>query len=149
MPIVFPSNTREIINEIRGAIGREVEFIYVASSTPCSACSLDPITDTSTDSFCEVCSGNYWIPQYSGVLVSGHIIWGKADFPNWQSAGIVYDGDCTVQIELTSGNLFLADNSIKVIVDDKVLEIKRKTLRGVQSLNRIILSLIESENDDG
>jgi len=66
----------EVIDAIRGAIGRDVTFNIVASSTGCPDCSLDPVTNTSTDSFCQTCDGKYWIPVYSGVVVSGHITYG-------------------------------------------------------------------------
>ena len=57
--IVWPTNTKTIIDNIRGAIGRTVDFYTVASSNPCSVCDLDPVTDESTDSFCTTCSGLY------------------------------------------------------------------------------------------
>lgn len=146
--ITFPSNTKEIIDQMRGAIGRNVTFVVLASSTACPSCGYDPITRTSTDSFCETCSGEYWIPIYSGYTVSGHITWGKADILNWQSGGQQFDGDCRVQIEYSTRNIEILDITDHVIVDNKILEIKKKILRGVRELNRILLDLIEREKNE-
>jgi len=143
MAITWPSNTKSIIDEIRGAIGRDVTFHIVASSIPCDYCDLDPTTNTSIDSFCPVCSGNYWIPVYSGVTISGHVTWGNADILNWQTGGMLMDGDCRIQIEYTPENITVVDATEWVEVDNKELEIKKRIYRGVKELNRIILNLIE------
>jgi len=143
--IVFPSNTREIINGIRVAIGRPITFVIVASSIPCPVCNLDPITNESDNSFCQICDGTYWIPDYDEVVVSAHVNWGQTDDHNWQTGGMIYDGSMNAQIELTDANDILADTAVCVLIDDKEFEIKRKMLRGVKELNRILLSLIESE----
>jgi len=144
--IIFPSNTREIINAIRGAIGRIVYFTYVASSASCTTCVLDPVTGTSTDSFCPECSGLYWIPIWSSMPISGHVTWGKHDVLKWESVGQYFDGDCRVQIEYTPENVVIVDNTQKtgyVKVDGKELEIKSRIFRGVKELNRILVNLIE------
>ena len=146
MVITFPSDTKDIIDQIRTAIGREVEFRIVASSTPCPTCDLDPITNTSTDSFCQDCGGDYWIPVYSGVLLSGHVTWGHSDQARWETGGTWYDGDCRVQIEYTEANLATVDGAYEVIIDEKTMEIKKRILRGVPQINRILLDLIEKEN---
>ena len=143
--IVFPSNTHEIINKIRDAISRPIIFVIVTSSTICPVCSLDPITGDSDNSFCEICGGEYYIPVYDEIVVSAHINWGQVDDHNWMSGGMIYDGSMNAQIELTDANNILADTAVCVLIDDKEFEIKRKMLRGVKSLNRILLSLIESE----
>lgn len=143
--VVWPDNTKTVIDSIRGAIGRDVEFFVVASSIACPTCGLDPITDHSTDSFCPTCSGVYWIPVYSGYTCSGHITWGSADFQDWVSGGYQFDGDVRVQIEYTVANLDIVDRSVYVHVDNKVMEIKDFILRGVQSLNRILIDMIEKE----
>jgi hypothetical protein len=140
--ITFPNNTVEIIDEIRGAIGRDVLF-YMEDVSPCSGCDLDPNTNTSTNSWCPLCSGAYWITTYSGVTVSGHITWGQADILNWYSAGQMFDGDCRIQIKLTDENAILVDECKWLEADGKKLEIKKKIFRGVQPLNRIILYCIE------
>jgi hypothetical protein len=145
MVITFPSNTKEIIDDIRGAIGRNVTFYIVASSTACSVCSLDPVTNTSTDSFCPVCSGVYWIETLSGVTTSGHITWGKADKTNWVTGGQFFEGDCRLQIEYTDSLVSTVDSAKYVIVDDKKLTVRAKELRGVPTLNRVVLTLEEEE----
>ena len=145
--ITWPSAQEvEVVDAIRGAIGREVNFITHTVSG-CSACSLDPVTNTSTDSWCLTCSGRYWIETYSGTLISGHITWGQADILNWYSAGQQFDGDCRVQIKYTITNLELVKTCDWVEVDDKKLQVKKTILRGVQPLNRILIDLVELEED--
>jgi hypothetical protein len=146
MLITFPSNTAEIVDSIRYAIGREVTFVTHTVSG-CYNCSLDPITDTSVNSYCSVCSGKFWIPTYSGTQVSGHITWGSADILNWYSAGQQFDGDCRVQIKYTVANLDLVKNCDWIEVDDKKLQVKKTILRGIKPLNRILIDLIELEED--
>ena len=146
--ITFPSNTSEIISEIRKAVGRDVTFVTVPSSSPCPICSLDPITNTSTDSFCYYCSGDFWVPIYSSYVTIAHILWRPFDFVSWQRAGQLFDGDCRLQLEYTPENITVLDITSYVVVDDKRLEIKRKEFRGVPEINRVILDLIESEKED-
>lgn len=141
--ITWPENTTEIIDAIRGAIGRDVTFYVLAGSLPCPACDLDPTTNTSTNSFCEICSGVYWINTYSGVSISGHVTWNDHDMLTWQTGGQLFDGDCRIQIKYTPENITVLDNTKWVEIDGKTLEIKRRNMRGVQQVNRIILSLIE------
>ncbi len=143
--VVWPDSTKQVIDDIRGAIGRDVEFFVVASSIACPTCDLDPITDHSTDSFCPTCSGVHWIPVYSGYTISGHVTWGSADFQDWTSGGYQFDGDVRVQIEYTVANLDIVDNTVYVHVDSKIMEIKNFILRGVQSINRILIDMIEKE----
>lgn len=143
MTITWPSNTVQIIDEIRNAIGREVIFHTLAGSTECPVCNLDPTTGTSTDSFCEYCSGSYYIPIYSGISISGHVTWNDHDILNWQTGGMLFDGDCRIQIKYTEDNITVLNATKWVEVDGKNLEIKRRNMRGVQPVNRIILSLIE------
>lgn len=144
MIITFPSNTEEIIDEIRGAIGRDVNFI-TTTFTECTVCELDPITDTSLDSFCIYCSGLYHIPVYSSYTTSGHIMWGNVDELNWVAGGQFFDGDARVQIKYTGTMLTVLDQLDHVEVDSKNFEVKSKIFRGVPSINRIILNLIERE----
>lgn len=137
-----------IIDDIRTLIGRCVTFYVVVSSIACETCSLDPVTNTSTDSFCPECSGNYWTPVYSGNSVNAHITWGNADLMNWKTGGKYYTGDCRIQIKYTDTNKYLADNAEYIVVDDKELTVETKILRGVPTLNRIILDLNERDNDN-
>ncbi len=147
MSISFPTNTTTIIDEIRGVIGRSVSF-YSATLSGCSVCSLDPTTDTSTDSLCPVCSGIYWIETLSGTSVSGHIRWGNVDFLSWQVGGQLFDGDCRIQIKLKSDTLDMIEATKHVVADGKVLEIKSHILRGVPTLNRVLIDLIEKEKEE-
>jgi hypothetical protein len=148
MGITFPNNTVEIIDSIRSVVGRPIDFIVVVSSYGCYNCSLDPITDKSDNSFCPICSGEYWIHDYDTVTVSAHVNWGPSELESWQGGGILYDGQASAQIKYTNENVVLADSSIYVVVDGKRMEVKKKILRGVQPLNRIILTLEESEKED-
>ena len=145
MGILWPDNTDEVIDAIRDAIGREVEFQYLAGTIPCSACSLDPVTNTSDDAFCPVCSGEYWIETISGYTTSGVITWGPSDRPAWQMGGQMLEGDCVVQINLDDEIEDILDKTKTVIVDSREMEIKKRQRRGVKSLNRILISLIEKE----
>lgn len=144
--ITYPSNTVEAIDSIRGAIGRDVIF-YIPVTTTCSACSYDPVNDTSTNSFCPVCSGEWYIYSYSGISISGHITWGHSDQLGWVSAGQMVDGDCRVQIKYTSANLNTANTAKFLAVDGKKMKVNRQILRGVKEINRILLDLVELEKE--
>jgi hypothetical protein len=144
MNIAYPSNTKTIIDEIRYVIGRDVDF-YIPTLSGCNVCNLDPVTNVSTDSFCLVCSGEYWTKTYSIVTLSGHITWAPGDIMQWYPGGKVYDGDCRIQIEYTPENNTTVDEADYVVADNKELEIKRKTLRGFKPLNRVILDCIERD----
>lgn len=135
-----------IIDDIRGIIGRQVVF-YRATVSGCSVCSLDPITDTSTDSFCPTCSGIYWIKDYYTTTVTGHIIWGNVDSLDWRTGGQLFDGDCRIQIKLKDDTLDMIEATDYVVADGKVLEIKSHILRGVPTLNRVLVDLIEKEKE--
>jgi hypothetical protein len=148
MTITFPGNTVDIIDDIRSAIGRPVEFITVISADACGTCYLDSITNTSTDAFCPECGGRYWKPIYETVTLSGHVTWHPADIDSFQTGGMVYDGDCTVQIKLEDGTMAMLDSTIEVHIDNKIMEIKKTLLRGVRPLNRVIISLIEKEKEE-
>jgi hypothetical protein len=140
--IVWPSNSEiELIDSVRDAIGREVVFYIVASSTPCPICVLDPITDTSTNSFCPVCSGEYWIPIYSGVSILSHITWRRTDALQWQTGGQLFDGDCRVQIKYTPSNVLVIDEFKWVEVDGHRMTKIKVLPRGVQQLNRLLIDL--------
>lgn len=143
MSITWPDNTVTVIDDIRGAIGRSVDFYTIASTTPCPLCNLDPITNTSTDSFCPTCSGMFWLYTYSGVSVSGHVTWGYADQMGWATGGQIYEGDCRVQVKYTVANLNLVENAKWLVVDGKKMSIVKVIYRGVPTVNRILLDLRE------
>jgi hypothetical protein len=137
-PITFPKDTKSIIDQIRTVIGREVYF-FTETSITCSACSIDPITNNSTNPFCNVCGGKGYIYTNIVTVISAHITWAGLDVLNWPSGGQIFQGDCGLQIEYTDANLTLADTAKYVIVDTRKVEINKKILRGVPTLNRILL----------
>lgn len=140
--IAFPSDTREITNAIRGAIGRAVYF-YHDDMTECTACKLDPITNTSTNPYCVVCSGQHFIHSFKPTTISGHVTWAPSETMHWTQGGQYNQYSCRVQIEFTPGNISVLDKTIYVIVDDKQLRVEKSTLRGVPEINRVLLDLIE------
>ena len=133
-----------VIDDIRGQIGRNVSF-YVPTLSGCSLCTLDPVTNTSTDSLCSGCQGKYWIPTYVSTTITGHITWGNIDELNWLPAGKVFDGDCRIQVKYTLNISSLIDDAEYLVADNKTLEVKSKVLRGVPTINRILLDCIEKE----
>jgi hypothetical protein len=146
--IMWPSASEiQLIDDIRDAIGREVKFMVVGTTTECPICTIDPITNTSTDSFCPICSGVGYLYTYSGVSLSGHITWGGTDQLNWQTGGQLFDGDCRIQIKYTPANVWVVDNTKWIEVDDKGLQILHRTYRGVKELNRILIDCIERDKD--
>ena len=145
MEIVFPEGTKDIIDSIRVAIGRDVTFNYIESTIPCSACSLDPVSDTSDNAFCPVCSGEYWIDTISGYTTLALVTWSPSDRPQWETGGTLSQGDCLIQVELTDTIEEILLKTETVVVDSRTLEIKKQMRRGVKALNRILLSLIEKE----
>ena len=136
-----------IIDDIRGHIGREVTFV-TATLSGCPTCDLDPVTNTSTDSFCPVCSGVYWIKNFNNTNVSGHISWGDVDQLNWYSAGQHFEGDARIQVKYTDSMITILDDMEHVIVDGRTMEVQSVIPRGVPSLNRILINLIERERED-
>jgi hypothetical protein len=144
MTITFPAGTKNIIDQIRLAIGREVDF-YTETSVPCSGCGIDPVTKTSINPFCNICGGTGYIYNFIITTISAHITWGGLDTLNWQSGGQIFEGDAGIQIEYTNDNLITVNGCKYVLVDGKKMTIRRKILRGVQPINRILLDLEEEE----
>lgn len=147
MVITFPSDTTSIIDQIRDAIGRNITIQVLVSGIPCpySGDSLDPITGLSTNQFCPVCSGVYWLTTLSGYVVNAHIRSGKIDLPVWVTAGEIVRGDISVQIKYTTANMTAVDNSKYFDVDDRRYVKSEVDLRGVPDINRIIVTLEEQE----
>jgi hypothetical protein len=143
--IIWPSDTPEVTDAIRAAIGRAVEFYTISASEPCPLCNLDPITNTSTDSFCPSCSGEYWIRTYSATTVSGHITWGHLDQMGWETGGQIFEGDARLQIKYTVANLELVEDVKWLVVDGKKMSIVKVIYRGVPNINRILLDLQEED----
>jgi len=134
----------QVIDDIRGLIGREVTF-KVTTLSGCGSCTENPVDNSSTNPYCDECKGVYWIPTLSGVTVSGHVTWGQADELNWRAGGQMFEGDVRIQIKLLDSTLVMLDNTDHIVVDGKIVEIKKKTLRGVPELNRVLLDCIERE----
>jgi hypothetical protein len=149
MQIVWPSNTRETINNIINAIGRTVTF-YTATLSGCTAsgCSLDPVTDESTNSFCPVCSGQYWIPIYSGTDITAHITWKYADRNDWQTGGYVFKGDGIIKVMYSGNNLAIVQSAEYAVLDGKQISLEGITLLGVPTINRVIVDFKEKEKTD-
>lgn len=146
MTISFPSDTEDTIDAIRNAIGRDVTFVTVSSiACTASGCSLDPTTNTSTNSFCTVCSGLYWIPNLSTYEVKAHITWGNADQLNWVTGGQFFEGDCRIQVKYTPELLAEIERTDHILVDEKKFEMKSKIYRGVPEINRVLIDLVEME----
>lgn len=141
--ITWPDNTREVINAIRGTIGRLVTFYTIESTSGCVTCTYDPVNNASTDPFCPTCSGNYWLITYSGTQISGHVRWYPFHEQDFTSAGINYEGDCVVTIEHTSGHMNIVNNTEYIVVDGIRTLIDRYVLRGKPDVNRIRLLLKE------
>lgn len=157
MQLVFPDTT-EIVDAIRGAIGRIVSFM-VETKTACTnpECYLEPVTDTSTNSFCPICSGNYWIVSLSGVTTSGFITWGVNDVL-WVPGGTHIDGDVRVQIKYMPELVTVMENtnSLKIgeklvnymVVDNTLVKINKIQYRGTPEINRILIDCIVEKRDE-
>jgi hypothetical protein len=144
MPIITFVDTKPTVDAIRHAIGRDIEIVTLLA-TGCSICSLDPVHNSSIDSYCSGCGGYYWITTPSGVTVSGHVRWAPFDDVTPQTGGIVYLGDCVVTIEFTPANLSLISSADYVVVDNKKMVLDKYVLRGHKAINRIRLMLKEME----
>lgn len=145
MAITFPTDTKEVIDEIRGTIGRDVTIFVTVTGIACTepTCSLDPVTNLSTNSFCTVCGGNYWLDTISGWTCSGHIRWLGADKPLWVPGGVIEEGDCKVTITHSVGALNNVKNSHHFVVDNIEMYMKSYRLKGVKPVNRIQVILLE------
>ena len=147
MVISWPSDTVTVIDDIRDAIGRDIIIYQTTSGIPCpaSGCGLDPVTDLSIDSLCPTCSGYYWINTASGLTVNAHVRLRNVDTPIWTVGGFILEGDAQFQIKYTVANIEAVDNMEYVLMDDKVFVKKDISLRGVPTVNRIVVALEEKE----
>lgn len=145
MLVAFPKTlARQQIESIINDIGRDVYFFYIYSTFICPACDLDPITGGSVDSFCETCSGLYYISVYSGVTMSAHVTW-KYDYRNeFETGGRVFIGDAQVKVMHSPEREELVKSTKYLVVDGKTMDIVKETLLGAP-VNRIIVSLKERE----
>jgi hypothetical protein len=138
----FPS-TVALKDEIREKIQRAITINVKVEGTPCPVCELDPITNTSSDSFCTTCSGVYWLNTTSGYSTYGHVRWMGADRPLYTEGGVIDDGDCIVTIKYTSTVLTYVQNSESFIIDGRDLYLEKYILRGVPNVDRIRIILKE------
>ncbi len=146
--ISWPSDqVTTTIQEIINAIGREFTIYTKTSGTPCPNClasgSYNPVTKTSTNSFCPICQGSYFLNIPSGVTLTGHVKWNTGEAPIWKPGGIVPEGDCTITVLYASGIENKIKNSVKFEVDEKILTLKNYRTRGVPTINRFIINLIQ------
>ena len=144
-PLPSVTNMRETIEAIIDQIGRDVTFYYPTSLSGCSLCSLDPITNTSTDSFCQQCGGDYWIPTYSGEVYLSKVTWGKSEDKDWQTGGLIDTGDCLITVMHSTQTENVIFSSEYVRVDGRELDVKNIILKGVPTINRILVALKEKE----
>lgn len=149
MTITFPSDTKDTIDDIRDAIGRDITFNIRTGPVACTAsgCSLDPVTNTSTNSFCATCGGVYWIVTVTGSSVTAHVRWTSMDKEIRYPAGSVYNGDCRAQIEYSDANVTIINQTETVSVDGKSMSIEKIIYKGVPDINRIVLILNEEDTD--
>ena len=141
MPIPsFPTGTREVIESIINDIGRDVTFI-TSTTIACtySGDSLDPVTGTSTNSFCPVCSGNWYIPVWSGTPIIAHVTWKYSDLNEWHTGGYVFQGDGIIKVMYSGPYMEVINDTEYAVVNGKEVNIEKITLLGVPSINRIIL----------
>ncbi len=147
MSIIWPSNTTTVIDDIRDAIGREITIYRTVSGIVCTAsgCGLDPVTNLSVDSLCPTCSGYYYINTASGLTVTAHVRLKNVDTPIWTVGGFIVEGDAQFQIKYTTANIEAVDNMEYVVMDGKTFVKKDISLRGVPTVNRVVVALEEKE----
>lgn len=141
----FPDNSRDYIQQMINMDGRPVTFYDAVSYSGCNLCSLDPISNTSTDSFCVQCSGLYWIPVYSGLELQAHVTYGRVDNKEWQTGGIVNDGTVTAKVMFSGWISDYIDGTDYVILDGRVYDIVDVDERGIPERNRILVRLKERQ----
>jgi hypothetical protein len=141
MTIVFPS-TKSVKDEIRDAIGQTVTFI-IESDTPtaCPVCSgadlYDGVNEASLNPFCTTCDGKYWMDYEVSSSVVAHVRWRRQDEPDMTSGGEVFEGDCSITIDIDD----LSESDIpkikEVRADSRKLRVYRTIYRGVPTRDRI------------
>lgn len=145
MIITFPQDTTDIIDSIRGAIGREITAYIPVSGIACSICSLDLVTNLSTDPFCTVCGGYYWKDTVSAYVMSAYIFHPSLDTPVRVAGGYIVTGDTFIQVKYTQSSYAAVNTAESFLVDGKEYLKKDISLRGVPSINRIVVTLEEQE----
>lgn len=148
MEITFPSNTKEIIDAIRGVIGRTITIYNSYSLGVCPVCSKDSLLDESLDPFCAACGGTGVLSVVSGTTVSAHVLWGKANSEYKSPAGKIFIGDCKVTVAFSEAILAKIEDSSKFEVDDRNLYLLDYDLRGVPDPNRIACYLEQDPREE-
>jgi len=147
MIITWPTNTGDITDQIRNAIGRNIQIYFPVSGIACaySGCFYDPSTGLSTNPFCPACNGKYWINSVAYVEMLAHVTMKGSDIPVWTVGGYIVDGDAIAQVKYTTSGYDTILNASYVIVDSKKYLIKNNSLRGVPSPNRVVMILEQQE----
>jgi predicted pyridoxine 5'-phosphate oxidase superfamily flavin-nucleotide-binding protein len=69
----------------------------------------------------------------------------NVDIPVWTVGGFIVDGDAQIQIKYTIAVMNAIDNIDYFLVDGKEFLKKQISLRGVPTVNRIVVTLEEKE----
>jgi hypothetical protein len=141
----FPSNTRDLIEQMIDYDGREITIYTVTSLSGCYNCNLDPVSNTSTDSWCPVCSGEYWIPTYSGTDIKAHVTYGAVENKDWVTGGMIDNGQIQVKFMHSAELEEIVHDSKFFVVDGREMNVSKIILRGVPEVNRILVQLKEKE----
>lgn len=147
MKVIFPSGTRDTIENIINEIGREVTFV-TSTKSGCFNCSLDPVTNTSVNTYCTICSGVYWIPTYSSNAIVAHVTWKYSDDKQFNTGGMTFLGDGIVKVMYSGPYMEIIDNADYMVVDGKKVDLQKVTLLGVPSINRISIDFKENNKED-
>ncbi len=145
--ILFPDNTKEIIDTIRGVIGRDITIYYATSGVTCSACDIDTVTGKSLDPFCLVCGGDGVVDEQLDVTVSAHVLWNTVNSLHNTPAGRIFTGDCKATVEYTDDIITIVEASDYFLVDDRKLFLVDYDLRGVKDVNRVAINLKQDPRD--
>ena len=138
MTITWPTDTTQVIDEIRVAIGRPVVFhIVVTGETNPNA--SDPVTGLAINSF----SGSKWVPSTLDVTVTGHVRWRGAEQKQYLPGGYLIDGDCSVTVAYADVSSLDLSRIKTMVVDGKTLVVRRLAYKGVQNINRVNFTLEE------
>lgn len=150
--IAWPDGTFDTIGQILTTTGRSVQYRVQTSASGCRDCSLDPVTNTSTNVFCETCDGLYWTPVFSEYLCTGHVVWSYSDRLTWERGGQIPEGGCRVTMQHT----LLLEEKVKAshdwTVDGKTMYMKDYKLKGIRdgseahAPSRIAVTLKEEDD---
>lgn len=144
MPLIIKVNrdwVKRNIDDGRKSIGRNVTFYNVAQA-PCSLCTAsgyyDTVNDTTFYFNCPVCNGQYYINTEVGTEVLARVRWSNDQAITATPGGRYYIGDATATIEdkyLSVAEAAFNDTG-KVVVDDKEMQIIKIIPEGAMEINR-------------